>query len=74
MTNVGISDFRINSKYYISCNGKLESVKYRFFHHFDRNGVEVELDNDENFEFENALTDLVEWAFKLGVAISIDIF
>ena len=66
MCRYGISEFKSSSKYYFNLRGKLESVKYRISHHLDRSGVEVELDNDENFEFEDALTDIVEWAFKLG--------
>ncbi|MCL2440778.1 MAG: hypothetical protein FWD14_03480 [Treponema sp.] len=67
MSRYGISDFKAFSQYYFNCRGKLEYVRFKFSHHLDRRGIEVELDNDENFEFEDALTDIVEWAFKLGV-------
>ena len=64
MSRVGISDFRLREKCYFDRIGNLSSVKYRAYHHLDRDGIEVEFDDD--FYFEDKLTDLLEWAFKLG--------
>jgi len=64
MTRYGISDFKISSKYYFHKQGDVQSVKFHIYHDDDRNGVEIELDYE--FDCETALTDLVEWAYKLG--------
>lgn len=64
MNRVGISEFIINERSFFDCRGRFESSKFHIFHHLDRNGLNIELDNESNFE--DALTDIIEWAFKLG--------
>lgn len=66
MLRVGISDFKITSRYYFDINGKFESMKYQISHYIDQNGIEVELDDDNILNLDDIFTDLMEWAFKLG--------
>ena len=71
MDRVGISDFRLCERCYFDGYNNLTSVKYRFYHDLDRNGIDVEFDN--NFYFEDKLTDLLEWAFRLGKESKVDV-
>jgi len=64
MKRYGHSDFKISSKYYFQNNGDVQSVNFHVYHDDDRNGIEIELDYE--FDCEATLTDLVEWAYKLG--------
>jgi len=63
MLKYGTSDFRVNSNYRFNKTG-VESVKFRISRFPDYNGCEIEFDNE--FECEDALIDLVEWAYELG--------
>ena len=64
MTRYGSTDFRIKAKYYFQKHGDVQSANFHVYHDDDRVGIDFEIDYE--FDCEDALTDLVEWAYRLG--------